>query len=146
MPFGVNSDPGFRAQKQSIRVRVWSFRQFAKTNLEKVGAGRKMTQVASLRNIRGPRIYMILHAMSISFLAQAQPQAREKKPKPQKLQKLQQLCHLHLRPQQHHLRLRLQCHLGGCPTRWRQPFCAYGFRSWRQTRWRQPFCACALRR
>ena len=57
MPFGVNSDPGFRAQKQSIRVRVWSFRQFAKTNLEKVGAGRKMTQVASVRNIRGPRIY-----------------------------------------------------------------------------------------
>ena len=26
MPFGVNSDPSFRAQKRSIRVRVSSFR------------------------------------------------------------------------------------------------------------------------
>ena len=26
MPFGVNSDPSFRAQKQRIRVRVSSFR------------------------------------------------------------------------------------------------------------------------
>ena len=26
MPFGVNSDPNFRAQKQRIRVKVWSFR------------------------------------------------------------------------------------------------------------------------
>ena len=26
MPFGVNSDPSFRAQKRSIRVRVSTFR------------------------------------------------------------------------------------------------------------------------
>jgi len=46
--------------------------------------------------------------MSISVLAQAQPQARVKKPKPQKLQKLKQPCHV---AAQHvaHLRLRWPC-------------------------------------